>query len=57
MSLTFPILKLMMEHSGFKILQIEKDKEKKEEDHLEDTLSPRLIMVENTLIVMGEKII
>ncbi|OGP94744.1 MAG: hypothetical protein A2157_05615 [Deltaproteobacteria bacterium RBG_16_47_11] len=27
--LTFPILKLMMEHSGFKILRIDKDKEKK----------------------------
>lgn len=27
--LTYPILKLMMEHSGFKILRIEKDKEKK----------------------------
>ena len=28
-SLTYPILKLMMEHSGFKILHVEKDKEKK----------------------------
>jgi ubiquinone/menaquinone biosynthesis C-methylase UbiE len=27
--LTYPILKVMMEHSGLKVLQIEKDKEKK----------------------------
>lgn len=78
--LTFPILKLMMEHSGFKILRIDKDKvkkrmkwllplvwvirgycffwskEKKEDYHLKDTLSPLLIMGGNTLIVVGEKI-
>jgi len=78
-SLTYPILKLMMEHSGFKILHIEKDKEKKRmkwllpivwgircyclfwskekkgDYHLEDTLSPRLIMGGNTLILVGEK--
>jgi 2-polyprenyl-3-methyl-5-hydroxy-6-metoxy-1,4-benzoquinol methylase len=78
--LTYPVLKLMMEHSGFKILHIEKDKEKKrmkwllpvvwairgycffwsaekkEDYHLEDTLSDTLIMGGNTLIVVGEKI-
>ncbi len=78
--LTYPILKLIMEHSGFKILCIEKDREKKrmkwllpivwgirgyclfwskekrEDYHLEDTLSPRLIMGGNTLILAGEKV-
>jgi SAM-dependent methyltransferase len=78
--LTYPILKLVMEHNGFKIIQITKDKEKKrmkwllpivwvirgycffwskekkEEYHLRDTLSPLLIMGGNTLIVVGEKI-
>ena len=77
--LTYPILKLMMEHLGFKILHIEKDKEKKrmrwllpivlvirfyclfwskekkKDYHLEDTLSPPLIMGGNTLILVGEK--
>ena len=78
-SLTYPILKLMMEHSGFKILHVEKDKEKKrmrwflpivwaircyclfwskekkEDYHLDDTLSPQLIMGGNTLILVAEK--
>jgi len=78
-SLTYPILKLAMENSGFKILCIEKDKkkkrmkwllpvvwgirfcclfwpkEKKEDYHLDDTLSARLIMGGNILIVVGEK--
>jgi len=78
-SLTYSALKLFMEHCGFKIIHIEKDKEKKrmiwllpvvwairfyclfwpkekrEEYHLEDTLSPQLIMGGNTLIVVGEK--
>jgi len=77
--LTYPILKLVMEHSGFKILLIEKDKEKKrmrwllpivlvirfycffwskekkKDYHLEDTLSPQLIMGGNTLILVAEK--
>lgn len=77
--LTYPILKLVLEHSGFKILFIEKDKEKKrmkwllpvvwgircyslfwskekkEDYHLEETLSPQLIMGGNTLILMAEK--
>jgi hypothetical protein len=68
-----------MEHLGFKILHIEKDKEKKrmrwllpivlvirfyclfwskekkKDYHLEDTLSPPLIMGGNTLILVGEK--
>ena len=77
--LTYPILKLYMEHSGFKILRIEKDKvkqrmkfllpvvwtirlycffwprEKRMEYHLEDTLSPSLIMGGNTLIIVATK--
>jgi len=77
--LTYPILKLVMEHSGFEILYIGKDKEKKrmkwllpivwgircycffwskekkEDYHLADTLSPRLIMGGNTLILVAEK--
>ncbi len=77
--LTFPVLKLVLEHSGFKILQIAKDKEKKKmkwllplvwgirlycsfwpEDkkldyHLNETLSPALIMGGNTVIVITEK--
>lgn len=77
--LTYPVLKVMMEHSGFKILHIGKDKEKKrmkwflpivwairsyclfwskekkEDYHLEETLSDPLIMGGNTLIVVGEK--
>ena len=77
--LTYPILKLVLEHSGFKILTLGKDKEKKrmkwllpivwgiqlyclfwpkekrEEYHLQDTLSPLLIMGGNTLIVVAEK--
>jgi len=77
--LTYPILKLVLEHSGFKILTLAKDKEKKrmrwllpivwgiqlyclfwpkekrEEYHLRETLSPLLIMGGNTLIVVAEK--
>jgi len=77
--MTYSILKLFMEHWGFKIIHIEKDKkkkrikwllpivwairfsclfwpkEKKEDYHLEDTLSPQLIMGGNTLILVGEK--
>lgn len=78
-ALTYPILKLALEHWGFKILTLEKDKEKKrmkwllpivwairlycffwpkearEKYHLEDTLSPMLIMGGNTLILVAEK--
>jgi len=78
-SLTYPILKLVMEHSGFKIQYMGKDKEKKrmkwllpmvwgircyclfwtkekkEDYHLADTLSPRLMMGGNTLILVAEK--
>lgn len=77
--LTYPILRLALEHWGFKILILEKDKEKKRmkwllpivctirlycffwskearrEYHLEDTLSPVLIMGGNTLILVAEK--
>ena len=77
--LTYPILKLVMEHSELKILLVEKDKEKKrmkwllpvvwiircyclfwtkekrEDYHLEDTLSPKLILGGNTLILVAEK--
>jgi len=77
--LTYPILKLTLEHLGFKVLTLEKDKEKKrmkcllpvvwairlycffwpkearEAYHLEDTLSPVLIMGGNTLILVAEK--
>ena len=80
-SLTYPILKLFMEHCGLKVIHIEKDKEKKrmkwllpivwgirgyclfwskekkEDYHLDDTLSPRLIMGGNTLIILGEKVV
>ena len=78
-ALTYPILKLFMEHCGLKIIYIGKDKEKKrmkwllpivwtirlycffwpkearKEYHLEDTLSPVLIMGGNTLILVAEK--
>jgi len=78
-ALTYPILKLFMEHCGLKIIHIDKDKEKKrmkwflpivwcirfyclfwpqekkKDYHLEDTLSPRLIMGGNILIIVGEK--
>ena len=77
--LTYPILRLALEHWGFKILILEKDKEKKRmkwllpivctirlycffwskearrKYHLEDTLSPVLIMGGNTLILVAEK--
>jgi SAM-dependent methyltransferase len=77
--LTFPILKLVLEHSGFEILTLGKDKEKKrmkwllpiiwgiqfyclswskekrEEYHLDETLSPQLIRGGNTLILIVEK--
>jgi ubiquinone/menaquinone biosynthesis C-methylase UbiE len=77
--LTYPLLRLALEHWGFKVLTLEKDKEKKrmkwflpivwairlycffwskearEMYHLEDTLSPVLIMGGNTLIVVAEK--
>jgi ubiquinone/menaquinone biosynthesis C-methylase UbiE len=77
--LTYPVLKLALEHWGFKILTLGKDKEKKrmkwllpivwtirlycffwprearEKYHLEDTLSPVLIMGGNTLILVAEK--
>jgi SAM-dependent methyltransferase len=77
--LTYPIVKLVLEHSGFIILQIAKDKEKKrmkwllpavwmirlycsfwprekkEDYHLNETLSPELIMGGNTLILVAEK--
>jgi hypothetical protein len=77
--LTYPILKLALEHWGFQILTIAKDKEKKrmklllpvvwgiqfsclfwprrkrEEYHLDDTLSPLMIMGGNTLILAVEK--
>ena len=77
--LTFPILKLALNHYGFKVLSIAKDKEKKrmklflpivwgiklycffwtreerEKYHLNDTLSPMLIMGGNTLILTAEK--
>ena len=77
--LTYPLLKLMLEHWGFKVVTLEKDKEKKrmkwllpvvwairlycffwsneawEKYHLEDTLSPVLIMGGNTLILVAEK--
>jgi len=78
-ALTYPILKLFMEHCGLKIIYIGKDKvkkrmkwllpivwgircyclfwskEKKEDYHLADTLSPRLMMGGNTLILVAEK--
>ena len=77
--LTYPILKLILEHWGFKMLSIAKDKEKKrmkwflpivwgirfyclvwpkakkKEYHLDETLSPLLIMGGNTLIIVAEK--
>jgi hypothetical protein len=73
------VLKLALAHWGFKILTLEKDKEKKrmkwllpivwtirlycffwpkearEKYHLEDTLSPALMMGGNTLILVAEK--
>jgi ubiquinone/menaquinone biosynthesis C-methylase UbiE len=78
--LTYPVLKLVLQHWGFKILSISKDKEKKrmkwllpvvwgirfycffwskekrEEYHLDETLSPSLIMGGNTLILVAKKI-
>ena len=77
--LTYPIIKLVLEHSGFVILRIANDKEKKrmkwllpvvwmirlscffwprekrEDYHLDETLSPELIMGGNTLILVAEK--
>jgi len=77
--LTYPILKLALEHWGFRILTVAKDKEKKrmkfllpvvwgirfyclfwpqrkrEEYHLEETLSPLMITGGNTLILVAEK--
>lgn len=77
--LTYPVLKLILEHSGFQIIQIEKDKEKRrmkwllpivwgirflcalwskakrQDYHLDETLSHRIIMGGNTLIVVAEK--
>jgi hypothetical protein len=77
--LTYPVLKLVLAHWGFKILTLEKDKEKermkwllpivwtirlycffwpkeaREKYHLEDTLSPALMMGGNTLILVAEK--
>lgn len=78
--LTFPILKLMLEHSGFKIISVDMDKkkkrmkyllpivwsiklyclfwskEKREDYHLKDTLSPPVLMGGNTLILSAEKV-
>ena len=77
--LTYPMLKLALEYWGFKVVTLEKDKEKKrmkwllpivwairlycffwpkearEKYHLEDTLSPVLMMGGNTLILVAEK--
>jgi SAM-dependent methyltransferase len=77
--LTYPILRLALEHWGFEMVTLGKDKEKKrmkwllpviwmirfyclfwsrvkrEEYHLYETLSPRLIMGGNTLIIVAEK--
>jgi len=77
--LTYPLLKLALEHWGFKVVALEKDKEKKRmrwllpivwairlycffwsdeargKYHLEDTLSPVIIMGGNTLILVAEK--
>lgn len=79
MPLTYPVLKLVLEHWGFQILTVAKDKEKermrwllpivwaiqfycffwpeekREEYHLDETLSPSLIMGGNTLILVAEK--
>jgi ubiquinone/menaquinone biosynthesis C-methylase UbiE len=77
--LTYPLLKMALEHWGFKILTLEKDKEKKrmkwllpvvwairlicffwpkearKKYHLEETLSPMLMMGGNTLILVAGK--
>jgi len=77
--LTYPTLKLFLEHTGFEILAVAKDKEKKrmvwlspvvwlirlyclfwpkekrEECHLDETLSPALIMGGNTLILAARR--
>ena len=77
--LTYPVLKLVLEHYGFRVVAIEKDKEKKrmkwllplvwairlycffwpkrkrEDYHLEETLSAPLIMGGNTLILVCRK--
>jgi len=77
--LTYPTLKLALEHWGFKIITVGKEKQKKrmrwllpifwgirfyclfwpkgkrEEYHLEETLSPLLIMGGNALIIVAEK--
>lgn len=78
-NLTYPILKLILEHSGFKILHLDRNKkkkrmkwllpvvwairfycvfwskEKREEYHLKETLSPQLMMGGNTLILVAQK--
>jgi len=78
--LTYPVLRLILEHSGFQILALAKDKEKKrmkwllpfvwgirlycrfwpeekrKDYHLEETLSPELIMGGNTLILVSRKV-
>ena len=77
--LTYPVLKLVLEHYGFRVVAIEKDKEKKrmkwllpfvwairlycffwpkrkrEDYHLEETLSAPLIMGGNTMILVCRK--
>ena len=77
--LTYPILKLVLEHHGYRILSVGKDREKKrmkwllpivwgirlycffwpkrkrEDYHLEETLSPALMMGGNTLILVARK--
>lgn len=77
--LTYPVLKLFLEYSGFEVLEIGQDKKKKkmrwllplvwlirlysifwskdqkENYHLEDTLSPSLIMGGNILILVAGK--
>lgn len=77
--LTYPVLKLVLEHNGLRVVAIEKDKEKRrmrwllplvwairlycffwpkrkrEDCHLEETLSAPLIMGGNTLILVCEK--
>jgi len=77
--LTYPVLELVLEHCGFKVLSVGKDREKKrmkwllpvvwgirlycffwpktkrEDYHLEETLSSRLIMGGNTLILVARK--
>jgi SAM-dependent methyltransferase len=77
--LTYPVLKLVLEHYGYRILYVGKDREKKrmkwllpivwgirfycffwpkrkrEDYHLDETLSPALMMGGNTLIVVAQK--